>query len=826
MTTLLQDVRFAFRSLAKNPGFAAVAILTLALGIGANSSIFSIINATVLRRLPYPDPGRLMLSRIVGTGDFKTVPWSYPKFETLKQLNRDFESLAGFDVEDMNLTGGTGPERVRVETVSAEYFPILGARAQEGRVFTADEDRVPARNPVAVISHGLWLRRFGGQKSVIGTRIVVNDVPLVVVGVMAPQFESLSGPVDVWVPMMMVPALAYPQALQERWSHWLEVVGRLKNDVAPQAAAAHMVEIGRQVDSAHARGHEAGAWSAEALLVSEARSDPGMRKSLVVLLGAVAFVLLIACANVANLLLARATTRHREIAIRLAMGAGRGRLVRQLLTESMVLALTGGLVALLLTSWTTQLLGAIRPERTASWGIQGVELLDLSHIAVDLRVLLFTLALSIATGLLFGLVPALGVSRPDVTRLFRDSNDSYLGLRRLLRLNGRMLLATAEVCMALVLLVGAGLMLRSFARLISIDPGFDASSIVTFRLDPSPNKYNRQNSPDLHRRIVERISRLPGVESVAVNKCTPLSRACNGSVVLRVDGVAPPEGKEPAIGVHFANPDYFRTLKIPVLQGRVFTDRDRGEAPRVVILNRTAARQLWPDGDALGRKIGVGTAYFPDDSQAEVVGIVGDVRYGLLEEPLMPDVYIPDFQYSSPPISVMVKTNRAAGAIVTEIRREILAIDRDLPLFDVKTMEERVDNATSKSRFAAALLVVFAGIALTLAVIGIYGVMAFLVRQRTREIGVRMAMGARSKDVLADVLKQALTVTVAGVLFGIAGSLVLTRAMSALLYEITPRDPLTFVVVPLLLIAAGVVASYVPALRAARVEPMNALRYE
>ncbi|HJQ37802.1 MAG TPA: ABC transporter permease [Thermoanaerobaculia bacterium] len=811
---MFHDFRFAFRTLLRNPGFTVVSILTLALGIGANSSIFTLINGTILKQLPYRDPQRLMLLRLTtsDSGEMSEMPWSYPKFRTLRQVDRNFEQLAGFNAEDMNLTGGAGPERVRVETVSATYFPILGVQAMRGRTFTADEDAVPKRNPVALIAYGLWQRRFAGANSAIGSKIIVNDVPLTVVGVLPAGFEGLSGRVDVWAPMMMVPALSYPEALDERWSHWFDVIGRRRDGVTPEKAAAGMTIVGKQVDAAHPAPNDTVQWSASVVSLRDARSDPFVRKSLFVLLGAVGFVLLIACANVANLLLARAASRRREIAIRLAIGAHRWRLVRQFLAESILLSVMGGFAALLLTSFTAQALRAIRPERTAAWGIHGTELFDLGSIGIDWRVFLFTLALSVVTGIVFGLIPAIGASRPEVSQL------------RAVRSNGRMLLAAGEVGLALMLLVGAGLMLRSFARMVSVDTGFDMRSVVTFRIDPSPNKYNRRTAPDLHRRIGERLAALPGVEAVGFDKCTPLSAACNGSIVMRVDGRALPEASP--IGVHFVNPDYFNTLRIPLLRGRGFTLRDRGEAPKTILVNRTAAEQLWPGQNPVGRMLEVGVGYFRDQ-QAEVVGVVGDVRYGRVEQPVAPAIYIPDYQYTAPHSLVFVRTSRAAtGPLLNEIRRAILEVDPDLPLFEAKTMSERVADATSKTRFAAALLAVFAGLALTLALIGIYGVMSYVVRQRTREIGVRMAVGASSRDVLRNVLGQALTVTIAGVLAGVAGALVLVRVLQTLLYEVSPRDTGTFLVAPLLLVAAGVIASYLPARRASLVDPMKALRHE
>ena len=832
MHAFWSDVRYALRTMRMNPGFTVVAILTLALGIGANTSIFTVLNATVLRSLPYPESDRLMLPQLLGgppNEERSAFPWSYPKFRTFRELDQDFDALAGFNAEDMNLVGSGDPDRVRVEAVSGTYFSILGVESLVGRTLSPFDDEVPGRDAVAVVSESLWRHRFGGSPDVLGKTIKLNDVVLTIVGVVPPRFEGLSGQVDVWVPMMMVPKLAYPEALDERWSHWFEVVGRLKDGATVEQAIANMAVTGERIDEAHPGPFGGDRWSATAMRLSDARNDPGMRHSLWVLLGAVGFVLLIACANVANLLLARAAGRQKEVAIRAAVGARRTRMIRQLLTESVVLALAGGMVATVATLWTTRLLSTITPERTGSWGIEAVELLDLRNIGVDLRVLLFSLGLSIATGIMFGLIPAIWASRGDLSSLLRGSRDYLITSGPGGRWSARMSLVALEIALALTLLIGAGLMLRSFARLMSVSPGFDPESIVTFRIDPSPNRYDRRTAPDLHRAIAERLAAIPGVEGVAINKCTPLSSACNGSVVMGADDREFPPDVGPQIGVHFVNPDYFLTLRIPLLQGRAFDDRDRPDSPHVAILNRAAADMLWPGGAAVGRSIVVGMGYFFQGEEtipAEVVGVVEDVRYDELEAAATPAIYVPGFAYASPSASVMVRTSRDPLSLVGDFRRAILQIDGEVPIFDVRSMEDRVGDASSRSRFAAALLAIFAGVAALLAIVGIYGVVSLAVRERTRELGIRMALGARASDIVGDVVRRLSVVAGAGAIAGVVGALALTRFLGSLLYEVTPRDPLTFAGITALLVAAAIVASWIPARRASRIDPSRALREE
>lgn len=829
METLLQDVRYALRALRRTPGFAAVAVVTLALGIGANVAIFSLIYAALLRPLPFPEPERLatlsfVAPRLDGTG-MDTMPfWSYPKFETLRAADHPFEELAGYATFDLNLTAGD-PERLAVEVVSGGYFPLLGVRALEGRTFAPEEDATPRTHPVILLSHGLWQRRFGGDPGVMGRRIEINGVPLAVVGVLPEGFRGLTGTAEAWVPMMTAPLLTYDEQLEERWSHWHRVVGRLEPGASLERAGARLPALARAIAEAHPRpSRPTEVWDVAAAPLEAARLDAGLRTSVLVLFGAVGFVLLIGCVNVAGLLLARAAARRREVAIRLAVGAGRGRLVRQLLTESIVLALAGGAAGLLLGLWGTDALTAIAPAVAGEGRIS--PLVELRGLGLDLPVLGFTLAVSVGTGVLFGLIPALQATHPSITGALHGGDGALPGLRASRR-DVRGVLVAAEVALALMLLIGAGLMLRSFATLRGVPIGFEPDGVLAFQLDPAGSQVDMAGAPAFYAELLRRIAALPGVEAAAVNRCPPLSGRCMGSFVTRLDAtVFTPDAEGPFVGVHAVSADYFRTLRIPLLRGRAFDERDRRGAPLVAIVNETAARTLWPGQDPIGRRIGVGMHPWRDGATAEVVGVAGDARYGAADAPIGPDVYVSMLQGGRPSNTVMVRAAGDPRALVGPVRREVLALKPDLPIFDIATLEERVGEALAPARFGALLLALFAAVALALAAVGIYGTIAYAVAQRTREIGIRMALGAARRDVLALMVGRMLLPAAAGLLLGLGGAAALTRVLSSLLYGVGATDPATFAAVAALLAAVALLASWIPARRAARVDPMVALRNE
>jgi predicted permease len=816
----LQDLRYGVRMMLRNPGFAAVAILSLALGIGANTSIFSIINATLLSPPPFKEPDRLMMVQRLDAAAGQEAPsyWSYPKFEILRQTGEAFEQVAAFSNQNFPLTDTDSPERLQVEVVSASYFPLLGVEAYKGRVFAPEEDQTPGKHPVALIGHGLWQRRFGSDAGVIGQTISLNKVPFTVVGVLPEGFKGQVDTAEVWVPMMMAPALTFPRRLAAPHAHWHQVIARLRQGVS-------QAEAQDEADAIAARIAEAlparGAQQAEAIKVTslaEARVDPAIRKSFLILLVAVGAVLLIACMNVASLLLAKAVSRQKEIAIRLALGASRPRLIRQLLTESMLLGCIGGAGGLLMALWTIEALGPLKPANAqASIYLRA---LDFSSAQVDGQVLAFNIALSLLTGALFGIIPAIQASRPDINETLKEGGDNSAStLRSLRRVSSRNLLVVGEIAIALVLLTCAGLMIRSFARLQAIQTGFEPDGLLTLKVQLP--KYSESAAAGFYEQLLARVSALGGVESATVASSTPLSSNSSGAL-MKVEGRP---DQMSAVGLHSVGPDHFKTLRIPLVKGRPFADYDRAGSKRVAIVSEAAAGQFWPGEDPIGKRVHLSVGWEPTEF-AEVVGVVGDVKYKKIEQPAEPDVYLPYLQPTEDPAFVIVRTEESPASLVAALRREVLALDRNVPLFDIKTMKERTAAATSRTRFSALLLAIMAGLALLLAVTGIYGVMAFAVSGRTREIGIRMALGAQHKDVLRMVMLDGVVLTAAGLVIGLGAALFATRALGSQLYGVGTTDPVTFAAVSLVLALVALVACYVPARRATRVDPTVALRYE
>ena len=830
METLIQDVRYAVRAMLKSPGFTAVAIVSLALGIGANTSIFSVVNTLLLKPLPYKNPDQLaQVFRQIdepGKGIEASELWSYPKFVALRDNNNSFEQVAAASNQNFAVTDSENPERLSTEMVSASYFPVLGVEAAIGRTFTAEEDQTPGGHPVALIGHGLWQRRFGFDSSVIGKTISLNKVPLTIVGVLPEGFKGQKGTAEVWTPMMMAPQLTFPRRLAVAFANWTEVIGRLKPGVSLAQAQNEMGMVSAKiVEAIPVPAQLAGKLPSESIKLTslkEAKLDPAIGRSFLVLFGAVGFVLLIACVNVANLLLGRSVSRQKEIAIRMALGASRGRLIRQLLTESVLLAFAGGLAGLLVALWGVEVLSTFKPAAQLQHGSY-LKVLDFSKANIDGPVLAFNLLLSILTGLIFGLLPALQASRADVSGALKEGVTGFSEKARTLRgLSPRNLLAMTEIALALVLLIGAGLMIRSFARLQSLQIGFSPDHVMTMRVELP--RYRPEAEVAFDEQLLARVSALPGVESASVASATPLSN--NSAVtIMRIKGQADGEMDDPSIGLQSVGPDYFSTLRVPLLRGRSFDERDRAGARLVAIINESAARKFWPNEDPIGKEIWLGIGWERND-YGEIVGIVGDVKYGKVEEAFKPQVYLPYTQPTEPASFVMVRTANDPKQIVSAVRREILALDKNVPIFDVRTMEDRGADATSRTRFSALLLGIFSSLALVLAAVGIYGVMSYAVSGRTREIGVRMALGAQPRDVVTLVMRDAIVVTLAGVALGLAGALAATRVLGSQLYGVGTTDALTFAAVSLLLAAVALMASYIPARRAMKVDPMVALRYE
>jgi predicted permease len=823
MESLLKDIRYTLRMLGKDKGFTAIAVITLALGIGANTSIFSAINALLLRPLPFKNPDKLMMIYRADTKTNEGLPWSYPKFEVLRDNNSTFEQIAAYSEQSFPLTGTDNPERLKVEMVSASYFPLLGIDAIAGRIFLAEEDRSPDASPVALISHSLWQRRFGSAQNVLGQTISLNKVTFTIVGVLPENYRGQSGNAEVWVPMMAAPSLTFPKRLKSAHAHWHQVIARLKPDANPARAQSEMDLVTKKIEETIGRSSPNEPEGLKVVALREAKIDPNIRRSFLILFAAVGFVLLIACVNISNLLMARSVSRRKEIAVRMAMGASRGRLIRQLLTESICISVMGGLIGLLASLWAIELIASIKPESVSSW-TRAIQMLDSSAIKLDLQVLVFNLFLSLVTGIFFGLVPSLQISKTNINEVLKEgSKSSAESAGSLRRLNPRNILVVMEIALTCVLLIGAGLLIKSFAKLQAIPIGFEPDNLLTLKIELP--KYKQEASAAFYEQLLSRVSTLPGVQSASVASSTPLSNNSSGTF-MTIGGKPPQVERAGTVGVHSVGFDHFKTLRIPILKGRSFTSQDRAGSKRVAIISETAARHYWPDKDPIGEKIYLGVGWEPADELAEIVGIVGDVKYKKVEDIAEPDVYLSYLQPTEPSSFLIARTAVNPETIISAIRQEVLSLDKNVPIFDIKTMEARISSATSSTRFSASLLAVFSAIALLLSTIGIYGVISYAVTARTREIGVRMALGAQQKDVLKLILGNGIILIAAGVLLGQVAAFALTKFLSTQLYGVGATDPSTFVFVPLLLAFIAILASYFPARRATRVDPMVALRYE
>ena len=822
---LWQDVRYGVRMLAKKPGFTFIAVLALALGLGANTAIFSVVNALLLRPLPYrqpeqlvkvfqaqPDPAQGMLPSL----------WSYPRFEILRDQNQSLAAVAGFNQSPYNLTGTDAPERLQVEMVSANYFPLLGVGAVAGRTFTAEEDRAPGASTAALLGYGLWQRRFGGDPQVVGKTIELDKQSFTVVGVLPPGFRGQSGTADVWLPMMAAAAFV-PRILERPNDYWFQVMARLKDGVTPAQAQADMQQVSAQIERKYPSPKDTLAGNAKVPAIAPlqaAKVDPALKTSFLILLAAVGLVLLIACANVANLLLARAVTRRREFALRAALGASRLRLTRQLITESLLLAGLGGALGVLVAHWGVALLMHIRPSDNAQFWTSYARTFDFFTINLDWRVLGFNFALALLTGLLFGLVPALQSSFVNVNEALKEgAGGSAAGFRGLRKLSARSLLVVGEIALSLVLLVSAGLMIKSLLRLQSVDLGFVPENVLTMTV------YSRDAKPEFYEQLLSRVQALPGVEAASLTSAAPLSGR-SGRTVMDIEGR--PEIREVGVGFKSVSPDYFKTLGISLLRGRVFTPQDRAGAPRVALINKAAAEKFFPGEDPIGKRLRpyVTPQYETTEKFVGIVGVVSDVRYGRPEEAIEPDIYVSSLQPTDLTPTLIVRSSVDAAALTAAVRREVLTLDRNVPLTAIQTMKERAAEVTSRTRFIAVVLGLFAGLALLMAGIGIYGVTAYSVTARTREIGVRVALGAQVSDVLTLVIGQGMKLAFVGVALGLVASVALTRTIKSLLFGVSATDPVTFAAIALLLVLVALLACWVPARRATKVDPMIALRYE
>ncbi|HSB12386.1 MAG TPA: ABC transporter permease [Blastocatellia bacterium] len=819
METLIQDVRYGSRLLIKRPGFTLVAVLALALGIGANSAIFSVVNGVVLQALPYKDPDRLMMvwnrrPLFQGQAGSPEFPVSAADFIDWRDRNRSFEQIAAFHTQPMNLTASGEPESLGGVRASASLFPLLGVEAKLGRTFAPGEDQ-PGAGRVVLISYGLWERRFGSDPDIVGQQINLNDEPYTVIGVMPRGFQfprkgelpagfQFPRQADLYTPLAWTPAQA-----ANRGRDYLAVVARLQPDVTVTQAQVEMDGIAEQLKQQYPQNNA----KKEVFIVSLHQQAVGkVRAALLVLLGAVAFVLLIACANVANLLLARAASRQKEIAIRTALGASRIRIIRQMLTESVLLSLAGGVFGLLLSLWGIDVLLAISPSN----------LPRVDSISVDARVLAFTFVISLITGIVFGLAPAVQASKPDLGDALKEGGRaSSVGFRHN---RFRSVLIVSEVALALVLLVGAGLMIRSFVRLLNVDTGLDSNNVLTVDVGLPRGKFTGQQQVAFFQQTIERLQNLPGVESAGAVYPLPLSGAEEG-MGFGIEGRQAPTGEAFNAGPRWVSPDYFKAMRISVVAGREFTDRDTSDAPRVVVINEAMSRRYWLDEDPLGKRIAFdGTNAGPNWRQ--IIGVVRDVRHTSLDSAPKPEIYIPFPQFPSFFMTLVVRTTGDPLSLVGAIRGEVLAIDKNQPISNVHTMEQLVSDSVAQRRFNMLLLGVFGAVALVLSAVGIYGVMSYSVAQRTHELGVRMALGAQTSNLVALVVRQGMVLALFGVGVGLAAAFALTRLMSSLLYGVSTTDPLTYSLIGLLLAGVALLACYLPARRATKVDPMVALRYE
>ncbi|HKQ04031.1 MAG TPA: ABC transporter permease [Blastocatellia bacterium] len=809
MQTITQDLRYGLRLLLKQPGFALVAIITLALGIGANTAIFSVVNAVLLRPLPYRDAQRIVVIQELSK-EGKRVQVTPANFVDWRNQNTVFEHLAAILQRPANLAGENDAERINLVMASADFFDVFGLQPERGRLFIA-EDEQAGHPAIIVISHGLWQRRFGGDPEIVGRNILLDGRSYAVVGI-APAGFQYPNKTDAWVPpFKLVPTLSEAMDVNRaRGFGFLSTVGLLKSGVSLQQARTEMESIIARLREQYPESNNNRFDRVDTLHTNLVGDTSTV---LWLLLGAVGFVLLIACANVANLMLVRATARQKEIAIRTAMGASRGRILRQLLTESLILALAGGGLGLLLALWGVDLLTRLLPK----------DFPRLADINLDFAVLGFTLLVSMITGIVFGFAPAWQVSRVNLQESLKDSARGSTGGRN--RLRG--LFVIAEVTLSLVLLVGAGLLFRSFMRLQAVDTGFNAQQVLTLRLSPSGTNFRQDPQFVAYfQQVEERLRAVPGVQEVGLINTLPLEKGPTSA--FRIEGRAPlPIDQWPSVNYRSVNPAYFSALNIPILQGRGFDSRDNMSVPLVVMINQAAADKDFAGENPVGKRLNMGgTDSRNQPIWMEIVGVAANVRSLELQEAPVPEIYTCALQDPFATMSMVIRTTIEPATIAASVREAAQEVDKAQPVSDLRTMDNIVGEAVTQPRFNLILLGVFGFIALVLSASGIYGVMSYTVTQRTHEIGIRMALGARSGDVLRMVMGQGLRLTAAGIGGGLLASVLLTRYLSSLLFGVSATDTVTFAAVALFLAGVALVASFVPARRAARTDPMVALRYE
>ena len=818
MQTLWHDIRYGLRMLAKSPGFAAVAILTLALGTGATTTIFSVVNAVLLQPLPFPEPDRLVSAVGIDTRNNEHGrPLSYPDFADLRKQTRTLESLAAFTDADFTLTGAGEPLHIAGETVSADLFTVLRATPELGRAFTSTEDQPGTR--VVILSHSLWKSRFGADANIAGKPIRLDGQMYTVVGVMPAdfQFPLDSAPRALWVTtaglMTITPgAPSDDKPLSEqRGAHFLTTIGRLQPGVTLQQADLDTAAIatGLEKQFPDTDGHlSMGLRPQIDALVGD------IRPVLLMVLGAVAFLLLIACANTANLLLARAATRQREMAIRVSMGAGRVRVLRQLLTESVLLSLAGGALGLLIALWGTKLFATL----------EIVQIPRLKSATVDLRVLGFTLAVSLLTGVTSGLAPAMHALRFDLFPSLKEGGRNATEGKSHSRL--RSLLVIFEVSLSVVLLIGASLLLESMIHIVRQSPGFDPHGLLSFNINLPDVRYGKPEKSILfYQQLLERLRSVPGVKNASAVLPLPLSED-NIRTTFEIEGRPVAKSDEPRTYFRSIGPDYFQTMHIPLVAGREFSARDARDGVQVVIVNQTFAHKFFPNENPIGKHIKPGISDNGPEKMREIVGVVGDVKHRTLWRDPDPESYVPYDQAAIGGLAVVLRTDASPASLLPAVREQVRAMDPELPVYAPKTLDDYVSASIADRKFISILCGVFAGVGLLLAVVGLFGVMSYTVAQRTHELGVRVAVGAKKLDILQLILRQGMAMTFAGIAIGLVGTFGISRVLTSQLFGIKPTDPLTFIGVAVLLAGVALAACYLPAHRATRVDPMVALRYE
>jgi putative ABC transport system permease protein len=826
------DLRFSARSLRRSPGFALGAIVLLALGVGANAAVFSLISAHLLRPLPFPDSGRLVLvhqTYAPAASAARPLPWSYPEYDAVRRAAGGFAGLAAYTPASVNVSLGDETFRTSAEVVSASYLATLGLRPARGRDFLEGED-VTGADPVAMLSHDLWQRHLGEAADASLRNIVVNGLPFTVVGVAPPGFRGLTGDADIWLTHAMAPAVYFDGYLTSD-QRFLSVVGRLARGSTLEQAGAELGSAGvRAAAAARATmpGSEwSGEWGAAAVPLDVARQDPATLRAHLMLSAAVFFILLMALVNVFALLLARSTVRARETAVRGALGAGRWRIVRHGAVEGGLLGVLGGALGILLAVWVVRLLAMLAPEHMDTAQHRLGNLSSFAEPGVDWRVIVFSVVLSIGAGVVAGVLPVIRATRGDFVRdLKAGARGTSLEVGSVRRPTVLSAAAIVQIACALVLLAGAGALMQSFQRLIAIDPGFDPAGVVTFRINPPDHIYGGAAAAPLLERLLHRVEAVPGVQSATVGLCTPYMQCSTTTVFIqgRDDGQS-----AGAVGRHYVGPDHFSTLGIRLLRGRVLTDSDREDQPRVAVINETAAQQFWPDQDPVGQVVwfSSGGGFASQESPTEIVGVVADVLYGRPGESVRPDFYTSYHQFTWPHTTVMVKAGAGDPlALVPALRQAVLDVDPQLPIHDVRSLANRSAEALAGERFAARALAVSGVLGLLLAALGVYGIMAYSVAQRRREVGIRLALGSSPRDVLRVVMGQGAGLLAAGLLIGTVLALWLSRALPAFITGVSGADAGVLAAVASLLAIVGLVACWLPARSAMRVNPAETLSGE